>query len=72
MEPDRDHDVDAAWELVKARYGKRLDEAQLADLRRIVEGLVGICRELRAVRLTNADAPLDLATPWRAPRRTST
>jgi len=54
-----------------ARYGERLDDAQRADLGRSVEALVKPSRDLRAVPLTNADPPLDLAVPWRTPRRPS-
>jgi hypothetical protein len=57
------------WQLVAERYGDRLDDAQREDLRRVVEGVVAGVRELRAVPLSNADAPVDLAVTWRLGRR---
>jgi hypothetical protein len=64
-------DLEARWQLVVARYGDRLDDAQRADLRSTLEALVKLSRRLRAVPLTNADPPLDLAVPWRTTRRPS-
>lgn len=66
-----EQDTETRWQLVLARYGDRLDDAQRADLRRTFEALVKLSRDLRAVPLTNADPPLDLAVPWRTPRRPS-
>jgi hypothetical protein len=62
----RDGELDVLWNAVRERHGAGLGEAELADLRRSVEGLVAVVRELRRVPLTNADAPLELLVPYRA------
>jgi hypothetical protein len=61
-----DEEVEALWALVRQRYGSRLTDEQLTDLRTSVEGLVGAARELRRVSLSNADAPLERLVPFRA------
>lgn len=66
-----ERDTELRWQLILARYGDRLDDAQRADLRKTLEALVQLARALRAVRLASGDPPLDLAVPWRAPRRSS-
>jgi hypothetical protein len=61
-----DDELEALWAGVRRRHGARLGEAELADLRQSVEGLVAIVRALRRVPLTNADAPLEILVPFRA------
>ena len=59
-------EVAALFAIVKARYGARLDEAQLEGVRRGVEAIVDAARLVRAVRLANADEPYQTFRPYRA------
>jgi hypothetical protein len=63
--PPTDPEVERRWALVRDRYGDRLTAEELAQLRQVVEGLVGAVQEVRRVPLTNADAPLDGFAPLR-------
>jgi hypothetical protein len=51
---------------VSARYGARLDAAQLEGVRGGVEAIVDAARLVRAVRLGNADEPYQTFHPYRA------
>ena len=62
----QDPEADALFEIVRLRYGKRLTPAQLDELRKIVAAQVEAARALRAVRLTNADEPMQPFAPYRA------
>ena len=53
-------------ELVRARYGARLTAAQLDAVRESVASIVKQVSALRAVRLTNADEPVQRFVPFRA------
>jgi hypothetical protein len=59
-------EVDILLELVRARYGQRLTAAQLEGVRRGVTAVVEQVAALRAVRLTNADEPVQRFAPFRA------
>ena len=61
-----DPEADALFEIVRLRYGDRLTPAQLDELRKIVAAQVEAARALRAVTLTNADAPMQPFAPYRA------
>ena len=61
-----DQEADALFEIVRRRYGDRLTRAEMDDLRTIVAGQVAAARALRAVRLTNADEPMQPFAPFRA------
>jgi hypothetical protein len=50
-------EVEALLALVASRYGARLEPEQMADVRRIVEGLVESARAVRAVPLSPSDEP---------------
>ncbi|HTY76732.1 MAG TPA: hypothetical protein VMI34_02845 [Candidatus Bathyarchaeia archaeon] len=62
-----DPEFDAAFEIVRQRYGARLTPEQLEDLRKTVRGQVDAARAVRAVRLTNADEPLPRFEPLTLP-----
>jgi hypothetical protein len=62
----RDPEADALFEIVRLRYGERLTPAQLDELRKIVAAQVEAARALRAVKLTNADEPMQPFAPYRA------
>ncbi len=66
VEPDTDIEVERRFALVRERYGDRLTPAQLDEVRKGVEGIVQTARALRAVRLGNADEPLQPFIPYRA------
>jgi hypothetical protein len=59
-------EVDRLFALVAERYGARLTPAQLEDLRKGIESVVTASRALRAVKLANADEPMQPFTPFRA------
>ena len=53
------------FEIVKAKYGDRLTDEQLEEVRSGVEGAEGLAAELRRVRLTNAVEPSANFQPYR-------
>jgi hypothetical protein len=61
-----DPEAEALFALVRSRYGNRLTEEQLAEIRDQIAGLVERVRVLRAVRLANADEPAQPFAPFRA------
>lgn len=60
-----DPEGDALFEIVRQRYGARLTPEQLEELREIVQAQVEAARALHAVRLTNADEPMQPFAPYR-------
>jgi len=54
------------FELIRARYGARLTPEQLEGVRRGILAVVEQAALLRAVRLGNADEPVQRFTPFRA------
>jgi hypothetical protein len=60
-----DPEADALFEIVRQRYGDRLTTEQLDEVRKIVQAQVEAARALRAVRLTNADEPMQPFAPHR-------
>ena len=61
-----DPEAGALFEIVRQRYGDRLTREQLDEVSRIVLAQVEAARALRAVRLTNADEPMQPFAPYRA------
>jgi hypothetical protein len=59
-------EADILLELVRARYGHRLTATQLEGVRRGVTAIVEQVAALRAVRLSNADEPVQRFVPFRA------
>jgi hypothetical protein len=60
-----EREVELRLSLLRLRYGDRLDDAQLEDLRRTVQSIVDQVQALRAVPLANADGPLTRFVPVR-------
>lgn len=60
-----DPEANALFEIVRQRYGDRLTREQLDELSRIVQAQVEAARALRAMRLTNADEPMQPFAPYR-------
>jgi hypothetical protein len=66
-EPERaDGEADDLYEIVRRRYGDRLTPEQQDETRKMVRAQVEAARALRAVRLTNADEPMQPFVPYRA------
>ena len=59
-------DVDALVEMLKGRYGDRLDDEQIEELRKAVEASSDHARQIRAVPLRNGDEPAFAFRPFRA------
>ena len=57
--------ADMLFEIVKAKYGARLTDEQLEEVRSGVDGVEGLAAELRKVRLTNAVEPFANFQPFR-------
>ena len=66
MPDPRDPEAEALFALVRSRYGERLTEEQLAELRAHVASQVERARTLRAIRLKNSDEPAQPFAPFRA------
>ena len=66
MSDANDPEADALFALVRARYGDRLTDAELAELRDHVASQVARARALRAVRLKNSDEPAQPFAPFRS------
>ena len=68
---DDDHappspEVDHLFALIASRYGDRLTDAELAEVRKGIEAVAQNARALRAVRLRNSDEPSPPFVPFRA------
>jgi hypothetical protein len=64
-DPARSAEVEELLALVRRRYGSRLSADQLESIRRAVAALVEQATALRAVRLSNADEPVQRFAPFR-------
>jgi hypothetical protein len=62
----RSHEADELFALVRRRYGARLTAEQLESVRRGVAAIVEQAAALRAVRLSNADEPVQRFSPFRS------
>jgi hypothetical protein len=60
-----DEEVAVLFDLVRQRYGDRLDAAQLERIREAIGAIVKQTHVLRAVRLRNDDAPWPPFVPYR-------
>ena len=69
MSDPRDDEADALFAVVRQRRGGRLTPEQLEEVRKIVAGMARLARSLRAVRLSNADAPAHSFAPYRGDER---
>ena len=59
-------DVDALVEMLKGRYGGRLTDEQVGELREAVEAASERAAQMRYVPLGNGDEPAFVFTPFRA------
>ena len=53
------------FNIVKERYGERLSEEELAEVRKGVDRIVEAAEKLREVRLENGDEPFFVFRPYR-------
>lgn len=60
-----EREVRDRFNVVKGLYGRRLDDQQLAEVRKGVETMVRTAQALRAVKLDNGDEPCWVFTPYR-------
>jgi hypothetical protein len=59
-------EAEILFALIRARYGARLDEAQLADVKKVVEGIVRDVAALRAVVMPDDAEPGQPFVAYRA------
>jgi hypothetical protein len=65
-DPEPADEATVLFSLVRRRYGARLTADELESVRRGVEALVEQVALLRAVRLGNADEPVQRFVPFRS------
>jgi len=53
------------WEMIQSRYGDRLSEEALEEVKKGIEGILKIASALRSVPLSNGDEPMMSFTPFR-------
>jgi hypothetical protein len=63
-----DAEAELLGALVRARYGARLDAAQLEELGKTIDGLVRDVAALRAVKLPDDAEPAQPFVPYRSDR----
>ena len=59
-----DTEAQALFQMVKSRYGDRLDAGQPDEVREGVDVIVEAAKALRSVKLGNGDEPLSVFTPY--------
>ncbi len=65
LEEPRPEEIDALLQLIKVKYGSRLSEAELAEVREALSANAQISAALRASPLSNGDEPATEFTPLR-------
>ena len=60
-----DSEVDELFAIVRLRYGDRLNDDELEEVRKGVRGVVDMARKVRAVTLDNVDEPPSVFIPYR-------
>ena len=58
-------EAELMFNVVRERYGDRLDDEQLEEVRKGVEGIFEAAESLREIKLENADEPFSLFVPYR-------
>ncbi len=59
-----DTEAQALFQMVRSRYGDRLDADQLEEVREGVDTLVEAARALRSVKLGDGDEPMPVFKPY--------
>ena len=58
-------EAELMFDVVRERYGDRLDDDQLEEVKKGVEGIFETAVALRKVRLENGDEPFSMFVPYR-------
>ncbi len=59
-----DTEAQALFQMVKSRYGDRLDADQLDEVREGVDAIIKAAQALRSVKLSGGDEPMSVFTPY--------
>ncbi len=59
-----DTEAQALFQMVRSRYGDRLDADQLDEVKKGVDAIVEAAQALRSVKLGNGDEPMNVFTPY--------
>ncbi len=59
-----DTEAQALFQMVRGRYGDRLDADQLDEVREGVDAIVEAAQALRSVKLSNGDEPMSVFAPY--------
>ena len=57
-------EVEILLQLIKQRYGEKLDEKQLEEVKEKIKEIIEASSELRNVSLSNFDAPYSVFKPY--------
>ena len=58
-------EAELMFDVVRERYGDRLDDEQLEEVRKGVEGIFEAAQTLREIKLENGDEPFSMFVPFR-------
>ena len=65
MSDNSQKEAELMFNVVRERYGDRLDDEQLDEVKKGVEGIFEAAQALREIRLENGDEPFSLFVPHR-------
>jgi len=60
-----ENDGNFLYDMLKRRYGERLNPEELAEVKKVVENIRKAADKLRSVKLQNSDEPPALFIPYR-------
>ncbi len=58
-------EAELMFDVVRERYGERLDDDQLEEVKKGVEGIFEAAESLRKIKLENGDEPFSMFVPYR-------
>ncbi len=58
-------EAELMFDVVRERYGDRLDDEQLEEVKKGVEGIFEAAQTLREIKLENGDEPFSTFAPYR-------
>ncbi|NQT08394.1 hypothetical protein HQ586_04895 [Candidatus Bathyarchaeota archaeon] len=62
---DESSESEHLFNIIKERYGERLSDEELAEVKKGVEKIVEAAEKLREIRLENGDEPFFVFKPYR-------
>jgi hypothetical protein len=65
MVDESSKEAESLFEMVKYRYGDRLNAKELEEVRKGVEGIAKAAKTLRSVKLKNGDEPYSIFKPYK-------